>query len=156
MCSRIPTFLFIKSIWRKTQGIQGTPMEHIGSSTNGKRVATVEAMQSSSSERAKHLGKTAVKIDLRLKETSWDSEKNVLDKMRLSFQDGKFFLMSSNTVIYTSWVTPFPGTVVNEGFVRDPQSWKSKNPGDHWHPGNWATPTIYTLFLFLRIHTFDL
>lgn len=38
-------------------------MEHIGSSTNGKRVATVEAMQSSSSERAKHLGKAAVKID---------------------------------------------------------------------------------------------
>ena len=49
----------------RVQGIQGTPMEHIGSSTNGKRVATVEAMQSSSSERAKHLGKTAVKNRLK-------------------------------------------------------------------------------------------
>lgn len=33
-----------------------------------------------------------VKIEWKAKkETSWDSEKNVLGKMRLSFQDGKFF-----------------------------------------------------------------
>ena len=63
--SRIPTFFGTKSMGGRVQGIQGTPMEHIGSSTNGKRVATVEAMQSSSSERAKHLGKTAVKNRLK-------------------------------------------------------------------------------------------